>query len=141
VPPTSIVLLSSCIKEKPVMRLPDSFISIAVPDIVIMVLLYPAPCKVIFLESGILTPLDHVREPDGITTVSPLDAKFTAAWTADCEQLVALIVAAWPIPVIDRQPASNIPINIAFCLNIINSFRLASVASFTSKVESFNETP
>jgi hypothetical protein len=51
----------------------------------------PAPLTVIPFVTD--TFPDHVQDPAGIETVSPGCAEFTAAWTADCEQLDADIVA------------------------------------------------
>jgi hypothetical protein len=60
----------------------------------IIVLPTPAPCNVMPFVLGILTAVDHVHVPDGITMVSPFDALSMALCTATEEQLVAEVVVA-----------------------------------------------
>jgi hypothetical protein len=45
--------------------------------------------------------------PAGIDTVSPSPAEFIAFWTSACEQLAALIVAAWETRARASRPIPN----------------------------------
>ena len=61
----------------------------------IIVLPIPRPFSIIFLKAGILMFAAHSHFPGGTMIVSPVLAESIAACTCSCEQLAALMVAAF----------------------------------------------
>jgi hypothetical protein len=139
------------LKVNPVTRDPEfpipSSIDVAV-ELVITVESMPAPFRVIFFESGIVTPVVHSHVPDGTMTTSPVLAVSIAALTCACEQLSALMVAAFTYEIVAILQAKTMNVSVIIILFMSlssfemfefyqNSFFSTFPSGFLKKAEQF----